>query len=84
MPPLSLPQGPPGSVTAACTEALREVVLNLLQGLPLRLQKSEVQEHDADAADGAVEEESAVQLEGMLDVEERLGAEEQEHVAAGG
>ena len=57
-------------------ETLREVVLDLLQRLPLRLQQAKVQEHDADAADGAVEEEGAVQLEGMFNVEKRLRTEE--------
>lgn len=71
------------SHSAVRAQALREVVLDLLQGFPLRLQQAEVEENDADATDGAVEEESAVQLEGMLDVEVRLGAEEQEHVTAG-
>ena len=60
---------------------LREVVLDLLQGLALRLQQTEVQEHDTDAADGSVEEEGAVQSEGKFNVEERFRTEKQEHVA---
>jgi hypothetical protein len=79
---LRAPYGPSGSHATPRAEALREVVLDILQGLPLRLQQTEIQKHGADAADGTIEEEGAVQVEGMFDVEERLGAEEEEHVAA--
>lgn len=58
------------------------MVLDFFQGLPFRFQQAKIQEHEADAAYGAIEEECAMEVEGMLNVEERLGAEEQEHVAA--
>ena len=63
------------SRAAPCAQTLREVFLDLLEGLPLRLRQAEVQEHDADAADGSVEEEGAVQSEGMFNVQERLRTE---------
>jgi hypothetical protein len=57
-------------------------VLDFFQGLPFRFQQAKVQEHEADAAYGAIEEEGAMEVEGMFNIEERLGTEEQEHVAA--
>ena len=63
------------SHAALRAQTLREVFLDLLQGLPLRLQQAEVQEHDADAADGSVEEKGAVQSQGMFNVQECLRTE---------
>lgn len=52
------------------------------KGLPFRFRQAKVQEHDANATDCAIEEEGAMEMEAAFNVEERLGAEEQEHVAA--
>jgi hypothetical protein len=62
--------------------AFREMAFDFFQRLPFRFQQAKVQEYDADAADGTIEEEGAMEVEGMFNVEERLGADEQEHVAA--
>jgi len=63
------------SRSAPSAQTLREVFLDLLEGLPLRLQQAEVQEHDADAADGSVEEEGAVQSERTFNIQESLRTE---------
>jgi hypothetical protein len=58
------------------------VAFYFFKGLPFRFRQAKVQEHDADATDCAIEEEGAMEVEGMFNVEECLGAEEKEHVAA--
>jgi len=59
-------------------------MLDLFEGLPLRLQQAEVEEQEPDAANATVEPEGAMQQEAVLDVQVCLRGEEEEHVARGG
>lgn len=70
-------------LAAPSAQPVREVMFDLSQGLPLRLQQPKVEEQEPDATCHAVEPESAVKEETALDVQIRFGGEEQEHVATG-